>query len=79
MLSTISLTCIFVKGYDESPFATVFYTISAYTLIVLCYKAGRLRPFIDRMRNKEIIRDVKLRQKYSLLGSLIFNGAYITL
>lgn len=78
-LSTISLTYIFVKGYDGSSFAPIFYTISAYTLAVICYKARKLKPFIDKVKNKEIVRNVKLRQKYSLLGSLIFNGAYITL
>ena len=42
IISSLSLLIIFSNGFDEVPLSRVFYTISAYTLSVICFKAGRV-------------------------------------
>ncbi len=75
IISSLSLLIIFSNGFDEVPLSRVFYTISAYTLSVICFKAGR----VLRKAIKKIEIDGDRRRIYMLYASIIATGAYIIL
>ncbi len=78
-VSLASLAIIFCRHLDESIIAIPFYTLSFYTLSVLCYKSGKLIPAIRKLASNEIVQNQEIRQKYALTASVIFNGSYIAL
>ncbi len=80
-LSAVLLPYIFLTGLKEDVVAFLVYALSAYTLTVLCMKIpwAYKKTKTIKEKNKYIAKyekDLRLRIRLSLFGSLIMNVSY---
>lgn len=84
-ISTAALTVIFVKNWNETPFAYAAYVISFYTLSVLCIFFAMVMPnryrkirqkIYDNPLGNRYMTDVAFKVQISLIISLAINLLY---
>ena len=68
-----------LKPYDI--LSIVSYVVSFYALVVVCFRIPDMIKMFKSVRNEneyvvKYRQDVTIRIKFSLYGTLIFNGAY---
>ncbi|MBR6776544.1 MAG: hypothetical protein IKM27_02220 [Clostridia bacterium] len=86
VICAVSLTAIFVKGWDTHPLASVFYALSFYTLTVVCvacwfklpsyYKSAKEKAHSDGFMHR-YITDAAFKTGFSLYRSLTVNLVYV--
>ena len=84
LVAFISLiySALCLKSYDI--LSIVSYVMSFYALIIVCFRMPDMIEFFKSVRNEneyvvKYRQDATLRIKFSLYGTLIFNGAYAAL
>ncbi len=85
IICTVALTTVFVKGWEESPFAYVVYVLSAYILTVVCfflvetlpghYKALK-QKFYEHPYGYKYMTDIDYKVRVSLYLALGINLLY---
>ena len=86
VISTVCLTAVFVKGWDESPFAYVTYVLAFYSLSVICIACVKVFPLYYRNIQQKIynnkfgnryMTDAVFKTHISLYISLCINLLYV--
>ncbi|MBQ8649546.1 MAG: hypothetical protein IJ470_05740 [Clostridia bacterium] len=86
VISTVCLTAVFVKGWDESPFAYVTYVLAFYSLSVICIACVKVFPLYYRNIKQKIynnkfgnryMTDAVFKTHISLYISLCINLLYV--
>ena len=86
VICAVSLTAIFVKGWDTHPLASVFYALSFYTLTVVCvacwfklpryYRSAKEKAHSNGFMHR-YITDAAFKTRFSLYRSLTINLVYV--
>ena len=86
VFSAVTLTLIFVEGWEMTPVAYVSYVVSFYTLTVLCIACRKVFPgYYKRIRSKmhenpyidRYMTDVVYKTEIGLCRSLAINFLYV--